>query len=47
MGKSFAKGDFVKGLVDAIIKSGEELKRYFPYTEGDINEQPDDISFGE
>ena len=35
----FRKGEFTEGL-------GEKLKSYFPYSKDDVNEQPDDISFG-
>lgn len=42
----FKEGDFAGGLRDAVLKVGEKLKHYFPYQSDDINEQPDDISFG-
>ena len=44
---NFAAGNYVDGLVQAIRESGVSLKRYFPYQSDDINEQPDEISFGE
>lgn len=47
MQASFAEGNYVDGLVQAIRESGVSLKRYFPYQSDDINEQPDEISFGE
>lgn len=47
MGASFSKGNYVQGLCDAIKESGDSLKKYFPYQSDDINEQPDEISFGE
>lgn len=43
----FQKGQFCQGIIEGILKAGEELKRYFPYQKGDINELPDDISKGE
>lgn len=43
----FAAGNYVEGLVEAIRASGVSLKKYFPYQSDDINEQPDEISFGE
>lgn len=43
----FREGDFVKGLTEAIQKAGIQLKKHFPYKRGDVNELPDDISFGQ
>lgn len=40
----FKKGEYKQGLIDGILKAGEELKHYFPYQSDDINELPDDIS---
>jgi len=42
----FKKGDMKQGLVDGILKAGEQLKGYYPYKKGDVNELPDDISVG-
>ena len=42
----FKSGDFKQGLIDGIIKSGEQLKRYFPYTDLDENELTNEISKG-
>jgi len=42
----FAQGLFTEGLVKGIHLAGEQLKHYFPYQSDDINELPDDISFG-
>ena len=47
MRSSFASGNYVEGLVEAVKDAGESLKKYFPYQSDDINEQPDEISFGE
>ena len=47
MGAAFSQGDFIGGLSGAIRESGESLKKYFPYQSDDVNEQPDEISFGE
>lgn len=47
MGASFSCGDYVEGLCDAIEEAGFSLKKYFPYQTDDINEQPDEISFGD
>lgn len=42
----FRQGNFTQGLLDAINMVGLELKKYFPYQSDDVNELPDDISFG-
>lgn len=43
---NFRKGEYVKGFVTAILACGTQLKEHFPYQEGDVNELPDEISFG-
>jgi len=43
----FSDGKFTEGLSEAITRTGEQLKKYFPYQVDDINELPDDISFGD
>ena len=47
MGHAFATGAFTEGICSAIRETGKSLKSYFPYKSDDINEQPDEISFGE
>ena len=42
--QGFSSGNFKQGLIDGILVSGDALKKYFPYQEGDINEISDDIS---
>jgi uncharacterized membrane protein len=42
----FREGHFTEGLVEAIQSAGEQLKKHFPYESDDVNELPDDISFG-
>jgi len=42
----FREGRFTEGLAEAVTAVGRKLKDFFPYTNDDINEQPDDISFG-
>jgi uncharacterized membrane protein len=47
MGKSFKQHAFTEGLAIAIEACGQQLKTHFPYdNKGDINELPDEISFG-
>jgi uncharacterized membrane protein len=43
----FREDKFELGLCDAIKSVGEQLKTYFPHKKDDVNELPDDISFGE
>lgn len=47
MGKSFASGDYVGGICNAIHQVGNSLREYFPYGKDDVNEQPNEISFGD
>jgi uncharacterized membrane protein len=42
----FKQGNFTVGLVNGITMAGEKLKQHFPYQKDDINELPDEISFG-
>jgi uncharacterized membrane protein len=42
----FVSHQFTKGLCAGIKEAGLQLKTHFPYQKGDINELPDDISFG-
>lgn len=46
MGRNFRDGRFTEGLTEAVTAVGQKLKAYFPYSSDDINEQPDEISFG-
>ncbi len=46
MTDNFREGDFVSGISLAIERAGDKLKEFFPYKDGDINELPDEISFG-
>ena len=46
MAHAFSQGDYVQGISEAIREAGLSLKKYFPYQSDDINEQPDEISFG-
>ncbi|MCE7061817.1 TPM domain-containing protein [Dyadobacter sp. CY343] len=42
----FSKGEYLEGLCRGIDEAGLQLKSHFPYHSDDINELPDDISFG-
>ncbi|WP_247232643.1 TPM domain-containing protein [Telluribacter sp. SYSU D00476] len=42
----FSHGEFKEGLCNGIREAGVQLKTYFPTHSDDINELPDDISFG-
>lgn len=42
----FKKGNFTQGLIDGVLKAGEQLKTYFPYQEGNQNELSNEISKG-
>lgn len=40
----FRKGDFKTGLVEGILKAGNELKAHFPYQNDDTDELSNEIS---
>ncbi|MBA4134559.1 MAG: hypothetical protein C0525_07525 [Flavobacterium sp.] len=42
----FKEGRFKQGLIDGILRAGEQLQKYFPYQEGDTNELSNEISKG-
>lgn len=42
----FIKAEFAEGLCAGIIEAGQQLKAFFPRKSDDINELPNDISFG-
>jgi len=42
----FREGRFSQGLIDGIDLTGIELRKFFPYQTNNVNELPDDISFG-
>lgn len=46
MKKEFSAGRYASGLAQAVRMAGEKLKEFFPYRKDDVNELPDDISFG-
>ncbi|WAC11626.1 TPM domain-containing protein [Dyadobacter pollutisoli] len=43
----FANAQYLEGLRKGIEEAGLQLKKHFPYQSDDINELPDDISFGQ
>jgi uncharacterized membrane protein len=46
MAEKFGEGQFTDGLAVGIKKAGEQLKQHFPWQEEDVNELPDEITFG-
>jgi len=42
----FRENRFTEGLIRAIESTGEHLRKHFPRSVNDVNELPDDISFG-
>jgi uncharacterized membrane protein len=47
MQNNFKEGLFTEGLTIGIKMAGELLKKHFPYQKDDVNELPDDVSFGD
>ncbi|MBT4360108.1 MAG: TPM domain-containing protein [Candidatus Marinimicrobia bacterium] len=47
MRTQFAQGNMRDGLLAGIQKLGENLAKYFPVSEDDVNELSDDIKFGD
>jgi len=46
MQSHFKDGNFKQGLIEGVLKAGQELEAHFPWIHGDVNELPDDISKG-
>ncbi|MBN7814465.1 TPM domain-containing protein [Algoriphagus pacificus] len=47
MAGKFKAGQFTQGLIEGIQQAGDQLGKHFPYQgDDDINELPDEISFG-
>lgn len=45
MTANFVQGNYFKGIQDAVLKTGVELKKYFPIEEDNPNELPNEITF--
>jgi uncharacterized membrane protein len=43
---NFREGHYTEGLIEGITMVGNRLKKHFPYRTDDVNELPDEISFG-
>lgn len=46
MQQHFRRGEFALGIELAIEQVGAKLKKFFPYQADDVNELPDEISYG-
>ena len=46
MQSHFKSANFKQGLIDGIIKSGEQLAKYFPWEHDDADELSNEISKG-
>ena len=47
MQDEFIEGRFTEALAWGIREAGTQLKEHFPYQDDDVNELPDEISFGD
>ena len=46
MAAHFKNGNFKQGLIDGVTNAGEQLQKYFPYTDSDTDELSNEISIG-
>ena len=46
MAAQFKSANFKQGIVDGILNAGEQLKKHFPWSDGDTNELSNEISKG-
>ena len=46
MANQFQNGNFKQGLIDGILKAGEQLRTHFPHQDDDTNELSNEISKG-
>ena len=42
----FKEHNYKQGLINGVIRAGEQLQKYFPWQEGDTNELSNEISKG-
>ena len=42
----FKKSEFAEGLIKGTQLAGEQIKKYFPHRQDDVNELPNEISYG-
>ncbi len=47
MEKNFKEHYYKQGLIEGILRAGVQLRKYFPYVEGDSDELSNEISRGE
>ncbi|HXH99419.1 MAG TPA: TPM domain-containing protein [Sphingobacteriaceae bacterium] len=43
--REFKSGNMVEGIITGVELAGEQLKTFFPFQDGDINELPDTVIF--
>ncbi|MFQ5912197.1 MAG: TPM domain-containing protein [Nitrospinota bacterium] len=46
MAARFREGEFCSGIAQGIERVGEKLREFFPWRDDDVDELPDEISFG-
>jgi uncharacterized membrane protein len=46
MQKHFKSSNFKQGLIEGVLKAGEQLEKHFPWQHNDTNELPNEISKG-
>jgi uncharacterized membrane protein len=46
MEADFRENRFTEGLIKGILMAGDKLQEHFPHKSDDVNELPDDVSFG-
>ncbi|MES2544876.1 MAG: TPM domain-containing protein [Bacteroidota bacterium] len=46
MSTQFKEGNYKQGLINGILRAGEQLQKFFPWMEGDTNELSNEISKG-
>lgn len=46
MVENFKEGNFKQGLIEGVLRAGEQLKKFFPFHSNDSNELTNEISKG-